>query len=56
MGEDILKCWLRHNNGSDITNRYSKLPENLELRRTWAERVGTGLALSVATALPARVM
>jgi hypothetical protein len=29
------------------TNRYPKLSENLELHRTWAERVGTGLDLSV---------
>jgi integrase len=47
--EDILKWWLGHGNGSGITNRYSKLSENLELRRTWAERVGTGLDLSVTT-------
>jgi integrase len=33
--EDILKAWLGHSNGGDITNRYSKLSENLELRRTW---------------------
>lgn len=47
--EDILKGWLGHSNGSDITNRYSKVSENLELRRTWAERVGTGLDLLCAT-------
>jgi integrase len=47
--EDILKCWLGHSNGSDITNRYSKLSENLELRRIWTERVGTGLDLSGIT-------
>jgi integrase len=47
--EDILKGWLGHSNGGDITNRYSKVSENLELRRTWAERVGTGLDLSCAT-------
>jgi integrase len=51
--EDILKWWLGHGNGADITNRYSKLSENLESRRTWAERVGTGLDLSVATEIPA---
>lgn len=44
--EDILKGWLGHSNGNDITNRYSKVSENLELRRTWTERVGTGLDLS----------
>jgi len=42
----------KHSNGSDITDRYSKLSENLELRRAWAERVGTGLDLSRATGHP----
>jgi integrase len=50
--EDILKAWLGHSAGSDITNRYSKLSENLELRRSWAERVGTGLDLSGITGAP----
>jgi integrase len=50
--EDILKSWLGHSAGSDITNRYSKLSENLELRRTWTERVGTGLDLSGITGAP----
>jgi hypothetical protein len=50
--EGILKAWLGHSAGSDITNRYSKLSENLELRRTWAERVGTGLDLSSVTGAP----
>jgi integrase len=50
--EDILKAWLGHSAGSDITNRYSKLSENLELRRTWTERVGTGLDLSSITGAP----
>jgi integrase len=50
--EDILKGWLGHSNGSDTTNLYSKVSENLELRRTWAERVGTGLELSCSTGRP----
>jgi integrase len=50
--EDILKSWLGHSAGSDITSRYSKLSENLELRHTWAERVGTGLDLSCITGHP----
>jgi integrase len=50
--EDILKGWLGHSNGSDITDRYSKVSENLDLRRTWAERVGTGLDLSCTTGRP----
>jgi integrase len=50
--EDILKCWLGHSAGSDITNRYSKLSENLELRRTWTERVDTGLDLLGITGAP----
>jgi hypothetical protein len=32
-----------------LLGRYSKLSENLELRRTWCERVGTGLDLSSVT-------
>jgi integrase len=34
--EDILRHWIGHSAGSDVTNRYSKLSGNLELRRTWA--------------------
>jgi hypothetical protein len=44
--------YVGHSNGSDITNRYSKVSENLEFRRTWAEKVGTGLDLSCATGDP----
>jgi integrase len=47
--EDILKGWIGHGQGSEVTNRYSKLSENLELRRVWAERVGAGLDLSTLT-------
>ncbi len=47
--EDILRWWIGHSNGGDTTNIYSKLSENLELRRTWSERAGTGLDLSCVT-------
>ena len=47
-----VKSWLGRSAGSEITNRYSKLSENLELRRTWTERVGTGLDLSGITGAP----
>jgi integrase len=47
--EDILRAWIGHGQGSDVTNRYSKLTENLELRRALAEKVGTGLDLTLAT-------
>jgi integrase len=50
--EDILRQWIGHSAGSDVTNRYSKLSQNLELRRTWAERVETGLDLSCITGDP----
>jgi integrase len=47
--EDILRGWIGHGKGSEVTDRYSKLSENLELRRTYAERAGTGLDLSFPT-------
>jgi integrase len=47
--EDILRGWLGHGRGSDVTDRYSKLSQNLELRRIWAERVGIGLDIRSAT-------
>jgi hypothetical protein len=47
--ESILKRWLGHSNGSDITNRYDKSAENISARRNWVESIGTGL--NVADAL-----
>jgi len=35
--EDIVRFWVGHE-GQSITDRYSKLSENVELRRTWSRR------------------
>jgi integrase len=37
--EDIIRYWVGHE-GEGITDRYSKLGENVELRREWAHRAG----------------
>ena len=39
--EDIVRYWAGHA-GSGITDRYSKLAENKELRKQWAVRAGLG--------------
>lgn len=44
--EDIIRYWVGHA-GQDITDRYSKLAENIELRRTWADRVGLGFDIDI---------
>ena len=47
--ESILKAWLGHSAGSDVTNKYDKSADNIAARKTWAERCGTGLDLSDTT-------
>jgi integrase len=42
--EDIIRYWVGHA-GKDITDRYSKLAENIELRKEWAVRAGLGFSL-----------
>ena len=42
--EDIIRYWVGHA-GKDITDRYSKLAENVELRKEWARRAGLGFEL-----------
>ncbi len=42
--EDIVRYWAGHE-GEGITDRYSKLAQNVELRRSWAARVGYGFDL-----------
>ncbi len=39
--EDILRYWVGHT-GAAITDRYSKMAENVALRRQWATRAGLG--------------
>jgi hypothetical protein len=42
--EDVIRFWVGHA-GKDITDRYSKLAENVELRKEWARRAGLGFEL-----------
>lgn len=42
--EDIIRYWVGHE-GVGITDRYSKLAQNVELRRSWVNRVGYGFDL-----------
>jgi hypothetical protein len=42
--EDIIRYWVGHA-GEGITDRYSKLAENVELRKEWARRAGLGFEL-----------
>jgi integrase len=42
--EDIIRYWVGHA-GEGITDRYSKLAENVELRKEWALRAGLGFSL-----------
>jgi len=44
--EDLIRFWLGQAAGS-VTDRYSKLAEDLDFRRAVAERVGTGFAVPV---------
>jgi hypothetical protein len=47
--ESILKYWLGHSSNTSVTDLYDKSAEDAELRRTWVDRVGTGLDVSEAT-------
>lgn len=42
--EDIIRYWAGHE-GKSITDRYSKLAENIELRQRWAAQAGLGFDL-----------
>ena len=43
--EDLIRFWLGHANRS-VTDRYSKLKEDLTFRKRIAEQVGIGFELS----------
>jgi len=43
--EMLLKAWLGHSNGSDITARYDKSGEDKAWRSNWATRLGVGFDL-----------
>ena len=42
--EDLIRFWMGHANAG-MTDRYSKMSENIELRKTWAEKAGLGFEL-----------
>ena len=42
--EDLLKFWIGHS-GKDISDRYSKLAENVAIRKQWAEKAGLGFVV-----------
>ena len=46
MPEDIIRYWIGHA-GKKITDRYSKLAENVELRKQWSVRAGLGFDISI---------
>jgi integrase len=52
--EDLTKYWLGHAE-KDVTDRYSKLKERLQLRQEWAEKIGLGFNLPLPPA-PAKVV
>lgn len=42
--EDLIRYWLGHSS-NQITDRYSKLAERVDVRREWVEKVGLGFEL-----------
>jgi len=42
--EDLIKYWMGHAKVG-VTDRYSKMAENIELRKTWAEKAGLGFEI-----------
>jgi integrase len=44
--EDLIKFWVGHA-GRGITDRYSYLKVNIELRKSWAERAGLGFETEI---------
>ena len=43
--EPLLKAWIGHSNGNDITSRYDRSTEDKEWRQTWANKCGIGFDL-----------
>lgn len=39
--EELIKYWIGHSS-KDITDRYSKLAQNVKFRKEWAEKIGVG--------------
>ena len=49
--EDLLRFWVGHGDKS-VTDRYAKLTQDVEFRKEWAERAGTGFSLEVVPCCP----
>jgi integrase len=47
--ESLLKSWIGHSNGSDITGRYDKSADDKQWRHEWANKVGIGYDLPTLT-------
>src|SRR5262249_41896499 len=45
VSEELIKYWLGHSRNESITDRYSKIAEDAEYRRTVCEKTGVGFAL-----------
>lgn len=45
--EQLIKIWVGHEVGSDITDHYSKIGSNVELRKSWADRAGLGFDIEI---------
>jgi integrase len=43
--EPLLKAWIGHSSGNDITARYDKSADDKEWRQTWANNCGIGFEL-----------
>jgi integrase len=43
--EDLVRAWIGHSAGS-ITDRYSKLGSDLQIRKEWCGKIGLGFVLS----------
>ncbi len=54
VSEDVIRFWLGHS-GASLTDRYSKLSENVELRRQWAARAGLGFDVPECEPRPRKI-
>jgi site-specific recombinase XerD len=46
--EPLLKAWIGHSSGNDITARYDKSADDREWRQTWANKCGIGYLPEIA--------
>lgn len=43
--ENLVKYWIGHGSGNDITSRYDKSATDIKWRKEWSERIGTGFEI-----------